>query len=125
MVATVEDGRAAVASGVDVVVAQGSESGGHRSYGAKPGEKQEALGSSCVVLESEFTTHWAESGAEVLPGLLQSAAGQDLFGAAKAADDDQLQPLYAGAAVGQLTDIPTAGAVLDEMTAQAREILNR
>ncbi len=35
MVATVEDGEAAAGHGVDVVVAQGSEAGGHRSFGAK------------------------------------------------------------------------------------------
>ena len=35
MVATVEDARAVVASGVDVVVAQGSEAGGHRSTWVK------------------------------------------------------------------------------------------
>jgi nitronate monooxygenase len=37
MVATVADARAADASGVDVIVAQGGEAGGHRSVGDKPG----------------------------------------------------------------------------------------
>ncbi|MGH7308880.1 MAG: NAD(P)H-dependent flavin oxidoreductase [Candidatus Rokuibacteriota bacterium] len=36
MVATVEDARRAAADGVDVVVAQGDEAGGHRSIGTKP-----------------------------------------------------------------------------------------
>jgi nitronate monooxygenase len=36
MVATVDDARAADASGVDVIVAQGSEAGGHRSTGGRP-----------------------------------------------------------------------------------------
>ena len=36
MVATVADARAADASGVDVIVAQGGEAGGHRSIGDKP-----------------------------------------------------------------------------------------
>ena len=36
MVTTVDDARAAAAAGVDVVVAQGGEAGGHRSVGAKP-----------------------------------------------------------------------------------------
>jgi nitronate monooxygenase len=36
MVATVEDARAADAAGVDVIVAQGGDAGGHRSVGAKP-----------------------------------------------------------------------------------------
>ena len=37
MVATLADARAADASGVDVIVAQGGEAGGHRSIGDKPG----------------------------------------------------------------------------------------
>jgi nitronate monooxygenase len=36
MVATVEEARDAAASGVDAIVAQGSEAGGHRSVGGKP-----------------------------------------------------------------------------------------
>jgi len=205
MVATVEDGRLAADNGVDVVVAQGSESGGHRSYGAKRDDRDDAIGTSGLVLvpamvdaigdrvpvlasggvvdgrglaamlalgadgaligtrfvatqesgaaavwkqrltsgdrstsltdgftgqwarvlSTDFTDHWNDSGAEALPGLLQAAAGQDLFGAAKAADDDQLQPLYAGAAVGQLHGIPTAGDVVADLVAEARRILRR
>lgn len=204
MVATVDDGRAAVANGVDVVVAQGSESGGHRSYGAKH-DRQAAQGVSTLVLvpamvdavgvsvpvlasggivdgrglaaafalgadgvllgtrfvatresgaaeiwkrrltsgersttltdgftgqwarvlTSEFTRSWHDSGAEALPGLMQAAAGRDLFGAAKRLDDDQLQPLYAGAAVDQLADIPTAAEVVATMVDDARAILRR
>lgn len=204
MVATVDDGAAAVANGVDAVAAQGTESGGHRSYGTKL-DQQSASGSSCLVLvpamvdaigndvpvlasggvvdgrglaamlalgaagvligtrfvatqesgaadvwkrrmtsgdrsttltdgftgqwarvlTSEFTSHWAESEAEALPGLLQAAAGVDLFSAAKKADDDQLQPLYAGAAVGQLSDIPSAADVIYTMVEEARSILCR
>lgn len=204
MVATVEDGVAAVANGVDVVAAQGTESGGHRSYGAKH-DLAQATGSSTLVLvpamvdaldgrvpvlaaggvvdgrglaamlalgadgvllgtrfvatmeseastlwkrrltegtrpttltdgftgqwarvlTTEFTEEWASSGAEALPGLLQSAAGRDLFAAAKEAGDDQLQPLYAGAAAEQLSDIPSAADVVHEMVAEARAILGR
>ncbi|MBI1847959.1 MAG: nitronate monooxygenase [Candidatus Rokubacteria bacterium] len=36
MVATVDDARAVAATGVDVIVAQGGEAGGHRSVGRKP-----------------------------------------------------------------------------------------
>lgn len=204
MVASVEDGRAAVANGVDVVVAQGSESGGHRSYGEKH-DRTSATGTSSLVLvpamvdavgstvpvlasggvvdgrglaammalgadgvligtrfvatqesgaaemwkrrltsgvrsttltdgftgqwarvlTSEFTEQWGQSGADALPGLLQAAAGQDLFGAAKKLDDDQLQPLYAGASVGQLAGIPSASDVVTEMVTDARAILSR
>lgn len=207
MVATIEDGRQAVANGVDVVVAQGTEAGGHRSYGTKR-ELADATGSSTLtlvpemvdavggqvpvvaaggivdgrglaamlalgadgvllgtrfvatresqaakvwkrrittgdrsttltdgftgqwarVLRSDFTDRWADASENenvvALPGLLQAAAGADLFGAAKAAEDDQLQPLYAGAAVGRLDDIPGAGEVVQRLVDEAREILN-
>jgi nitronate monooxygenase len=42
MVATVEDARAVAASGADVVVAQGSEAGGHRSTWVKPASRDAA-----------------------------------------------------------------------------------
>jgi nitronate monooxygenase len=43
MVATVEDARAEAQSGVDVIVAQGGEAGGHRSIGDKPARPEAAL----------------------------------------------------------------------------------
>lgn len=202
MVATVEDAALAVDSGVDAVVAQGSESGGHRSYGAKL-DRDAAGGQSCLVLvpaviaaidgrapvvasggvvdgrglaamlalgadgvllgtrfvataeseaaavwkrrltngsrrttltdgftgqwarvlDSDFTDRWEQSKARALPGLLQAAAGQDLFAAAKRLDDDQLQPLYAGAGVGLLSDVPSAADVVAEMAATATGLL--
>jgi len=202
MVATTHDAQAAVANGADVVVAQGSESGGHRSYGQKHdragatgqstltlvpqvidlvgaqvpvlaaggivdgrgmasmlalGADGVLLGSRFVatresvasdmwkrwfttgdrsttltdgftgqwarVLDSDFTEAWNEAGHEPLPGLLQAAAGADVIGAAKANDDDQLQPLYAGAGVASMTGIPGAGDVVREIAAEAAAIL--
>jgi NAD(P)H-dependent flavin oxidoreductase YrpB (nitropropane dioxygenase family) len=76
------------------------------------------------VLTSEFTEVWEESGAEALPGLLQAAAGQDLFTAAKKHDDDQLQPLYAGTAADQLSDVPSAADVVQSIVADARAVLD-
>lgn len=204
MVATVEDAAEAVANGCDVIVAQGSESGGHRSYGDKRSlagatgtstltlvpQMLDAVGDSVPVvaaggivdgrglaamlalgadgallgtrfvatreslaadvwkqrltsgdrtttltdgftgqwarvLTSEFTTTWSESQAQALPGLLQAAAGRDLFGAAKKADDDQLQPLYAGAAVASMYDIPGAGEVVERIMQEARTSLGQ
>ncbi len=204
MVATTDDGLAAVANGVDVVVAQGVEAGGHRSYGAKLA-RDEVLGSGTLtlvaemvdavggsvpvvaaggivdgrglaamlalgadgvllgtrfvattessasdiwkqrlisgsrkttltdgftgqwarVLRSEFTAHWDAAGVEPLPGLLQAAAGGDLFAAAKRLDDDQMQPLYAGAGAGAMSDIMGAGQVVDQVVAEARASLSR
>ncbi len=205
MVATVEDGIAAVANGADAVIAQGSESGGHRSYGQKHRHENEATGISSLVLapsmidavgtecpvlaaggvvdarglaamtalgadgvlmgtrfvatkesgaapmwkerltsgdrttsltdgftgqwarvlSTSFTEAWASSGAEALPGLMQAAAGSDLFGAAKKANDDQLQPLYAGTGVTQMSDVPAAGDLVREMAAEAKAILGQ
>ena len=202
MVATVEDARAALANGVDVIAAQGSEAGGHRSYGQKHdrdaadrnptadlvaevvedlgakvpvlaaggivdgrglaammrlGAEGALLGTRFVatkesgasalwktrlttgdrstsftdgftgqwarVLTSEFTQEWEKSGAEALPGLLQAAAGLDLFTEAKKLDDDQLQPLYAGTAVDQLCDVPSAAEVVQRIVIEARAAL--
>lgn len=204
MVATIEDAQDAVANGCDVVVAQGSESGGHRSYGDKrslagatgsstltlvpetidavgqqvpvvaaggivdgrglaamlalgadgallgtrfvatkeslaadvwkrrltEGDRATTLtdgftGQWARVLTSEFTTAWSESQAQALPGLLQAAAGKDLFGAAKKTGDDQLQPLYAGAGVAAMHDVPGAGEVVDRIMAEARICLDK
>lgn len=202
MVATVEDAEIAVMNGADAVAAQGSEAGGHRSYGQKHaraaadrnltanlvsavvsaigahvpvlaaggivdgrglaammklGAEGVLLGTRFVattesgasdlwktrlttgdrstsftdgftgqwarVLTSEFTEEWEQSGAEALPGLLQAAAGQDLFSAAKQLGDDQLQPLYAGTAADQLSDIPSAADVVHDIVAEARAVL--
>jgi nitronate monooxygenase len=51
-VATVADARAVAAAGVDVVVAQGGEAGGHRSVGVKP-DSAETVAVGTVVLVPE------------------------------------------------------------------------
>ena len=43
MIATVQDARDAAAAGVDAIVAQGSEAGGHRSVRAKPAAPEQAM----------------------------------------------------------------------------------
>lgn len=204
MVATVDDALDALGNDVDAVVAQGTEAGGHRSYGTKRaaadavgestltlvpqvldavegripvlaaggivdgrglaamlalGADGVLLGSRFVatqesmaspvwkqrltsgdrsttlsdgftgqwarVLRSEFTDRWQDSRAVPPPGLLQAALGADVFGAAATADDDQLRPLYAGAAVGLLHDIPSAADVVTDMVAEATAALAR
>lgn len=204
MVATVDDAVAAQTNGVDVIVAQGTEAGGHRSFGSKL-TRPEAIGQSTLtlvtavlaalgpsmpvvaaggivdgrglaamlalgadgvllgtrfvattesqasaawkrrltsgdrattltdgftgqwarVLSSEFTEHWAQAATETLPGLLQAAAGGDLFAAAKRLDDDQMQPLYAGAGAGLLNDVPSAQQVVQQLVEQAQTALSR
>jgi nitronate monooxygenase len=204
MVATLDDAIAAVANGCDAVVAQGTESGGHRSYGQKH-DRAGAMGQSTLalvpqivdvvgaqapvlaaggivdgrgmaamlalgadgvllgsrfvatqesqaselwkrrmtegdrtttmtdgftgqwarVLSSDFTEAWEASGHEALPGLLQAAAGRDVIAAAKRENDDQVQPLYAGAAVASMAGIPGAGEVVADIAAEAASILGR
>ncbi len=77
------------------------------------------------MLQSDFTEHWDDAGVEPLHGLLQGAAGRDLFGAAKKLHDDQMQPLYAGAAADGLTDIPGAAEIVDRIVEEAWNRLDR
>jgi nitronate monooxygenase len=50
MAATVEDARQAVAAGADVIVAQGTEAGGHRSIDGKPASLEAAAGTGTMAL---------------------------------------------------------------------------
>src|SRR5712692_2459223 len=50
MVATVDDARRVASAGVDAVVAQGAEAGGHRSFGVKPGSREEAAVGTMVLV---------------------------------------------------------------------------
>ena len=204
MVATIADAVEAANNGVDVIVAQGTEAGGHRSYGTKR-DKAHAIGQSTLtlvpeiidavgnrvpvvaaggitdgrglaamlalgadgvllgtrfvatqeslaspvwkkrltsgdrettltdgfsgqwarVLTSEFTEEWEDSGAQPPPGLMQSGLGKDLFRAAVNVDDDQFRPLYAGAGVALLNDIPPAASVVEQFVADAWAHLRR
>ncbi len=77
------------------------------------------------VLKSEYTDHWADHGGPPLPGLLQAAARADLQRAAIAADDDQMQPLYAGTAFDLLDGLPSAGNVVTSVVTEAEQLLGR
>ena len=77
------------------------------------------------VLRSEFTDHWADHGGPPLPGLLQAAARADLQRAATAANDDQMQPLYAGAAFDLLDDLPSAADIVTRTVREALHLLDR
>ncbi len=50
MVATVDDARRIASAGVDAVVAQGAEAGGHRSLGVKPRSREEAAVGTMVLV---------------------------------------------------------------------------
>jgi nitronate monooxygenase len=197
MVATVEDARAVANSGVDAVVAQGMEAGGHRSTFVKAASRDAAsvgtmslvpqivdavavpviaaggladgrgvaaalalgaagalLGTRFVAtresqapefwkraivegtsegtvttdvlsglyaraLSNRFVAEYEESGAPVLPGLLQSSAAQDIYQAAAARGRRDYFPLWAGQSAGLIRDVPAAGDVLRSIVAEA------
>jgi nitronate monooxygenase len=203
MVATVEDGRAVARSGVDAIVAQGGEAGGHRSTWVKRGDREQAavgtlalvpqiadavsvpviaaggivdgrglvaalaLGASGVllgtrfvatresnapamykdallrsgsdtttlsdaftglyarVLRNRYTAAYAESGAPVLPALVQSNAAQDISDKAVETSNPDYYPLYAGQGVGLIDDLPGAGDVVRSIMDEAKAVLTR
>jgi nitronate monooxygenase len=203
MVATVEDARVLDAEGVDVVVAQGGEAGGHRSVWREPVSPDAAavgtmalvpqvvdavrapvvaaggiadgrglvaalaLGASGVllgtrfvatresaapefwkksllereaditVLTRAFTGLWARglanafsreydaARAPVLPPLLQRAAAQDIYQASVKAQTGEYYPMWAGASVGLIRDLPGAAEVVERIVGEAREAFRR
>ena len=200
MVATVEDARAVEANGVDIIVAQGGEAGGHRStWVKKPREEANVatltlvpqvvdavrvpvvaaggiadgrglvaalalgavgalLGTRFVatresmaselwkkrLLESDggettlteaytglwarslrnrFTEDYADSGAPVLPTLMQQRAAQDVFAAAAQQRDPEYTALYAGQSTGLVHDLPGAAEVVERIAREAEAVL--
>jgi nitronate monooxygenase len=201
MVSTVEDARAAAASGADVIVAQGGEAGGHRSIDGKPASPDAtsvglmalvpqvvdavrmpvvaaggiadgrglaaalALGASGALLgtrfvatreslapefykkrllegesgdttltdtisglwaralTNRFTREYTESGAPVLPPLVQRDAANDIFLAALKQGNPDYYPMMAGQSVGLVRDLPGAGDVVAAVIREARAVL--
>ena len=201
MVTTVADAQQVAAAGVDAVVAQGSEAGGHRSVGVKPASPDTAmvgtmalvpqiadavrlpvvaaggladgrglvaaiaLGASGILLgtrfvatresmapefykkkllerEAEstavtdaFTGQWGralrntlaaeyrETGAPVLPSLLQSVVARDIYDAAAAHQDGEYFPMWAGQSVGLIRDLPGAADVIQSIISEARAVI--
>ncbi len=203
MAATVEDARALDAAGVDVIVAQGGEAGGHRSVWREVSTPEAvtvgtlalvpqvvdavrtpvvaaggiadgrglaaalALGASGVLLgtrfvatresaaaefwkkhllerEAEATTvtrafsglwaralantfsrEYAAAGAPVLPPLLHRAAANDVYLAAARAHNAEYYPMWAGASVGLIRDLPGAAEVVERIVTEALGVLRR
>lgn len=198
MVATVEDAVEVAATGVDAIVAQGSEAGGHRSTWVKKASRERAsigamalvpqvvakvkvpviaaggitngkglvaaiaLGAQGVmigtrfiatsesiapdfhkralidsssdattvtdvftgmyarVLRNTFTEEYAASGAPVLPPFAQFLAARDVVDAAVAKNDKEYFTLYCGQGIGTFSDMPSAGAVVQQIIREAR-----
>ena len=202
MVTGVADARRAAEAGIDVIVAQGGEAGGHRSVGEKPAIPELAsvstvslvpqivdavscpvvaaggladgrglvaalaLGASGILLgtrfvatreasapdswkaalidsESEATTTtdvftglWAralrnrfiqeyqETGAPVLPPLVQASATGDIRAAALTQQEREYFPMWSGQSVGLIHDLPGAGEVVHAIVQEAAQVLD-
>ncbi|HKD10610.1 MAG TPA: nitronate monooxygenase, partial [Thermoanaerobaculia bacterium] len=70
-------------------------------------------------LSNRFVAEYEESGAPVLPGLLQSNAAQDIYQTAAARGRRDYFPLWAGQSAGLIRDVPAAGEVLRSIVAEA------
>jgi nitronate monooxygenase len=203
MVCTVEDARTVAGSGVDVIVAQGIEAGGHRSTWKKAaspaaagvstmtlvpqvvdavpqpvvaaggiadgrgvaaalalGAQAALLGTRFVAtresmappmfknallaatsddtrvtdaftglyaraLRNRFIDEYEASGAPVLPSLLQSRAGEDIFAAAAKAGEREYYPMMAGQSAGMIKDLPSAGDVVRAIASETAAALAR
>jgi nitronate monooxygenase len=74
-------------------------------------------------LANRFTRAYAESGAPVLPPLVQRAAADDVFVAALAQGDAEYYPMMAGQSVGLIRDLPGAGEIITSVVREARAVL--
>jgi nitronate monooxygenase len=203
MACTVNDARALEGSGVDVIVAQGSEAGGHRSTWTRGRSAESAsvgtmalvpevvdavsipvvaaggiadgrglvaalaLGAQGVMLgtrfvattesmalsffkdaivqstadqtritdvytglpargiTNRFATEYSESGAPVLPPMLQTNAAQDVYAASAMRGDPAFFPMLAGQSVGLVAGVPGAAEVIDALVREAEQVRAR
>ncbi len=76
-------------------------------------------------LANRFTRESTESGAPVLPPLVQRGAANDVFIAArKQGDAADYYPMMAGQSVGLVRDLPGAGEVVAAVIREARAVLS-
>jgi len=75
-------------------------------------------------LANRFTRESTESGAPVLPPLVQRGAANDVFIAARKQGDADYYPMMAGQSVGLVRDLPGAGEVVAAVIREARAVLS-
>ena len=75
-------------------------------------------------LANRFTREYAESGAPVLPPLVQRTAANDVFVASLKQSDPDYYPMMAGQSVGLIRDLPGAGEVVAAVIREARAVLD-
>jgi nitronate monooxygenase len=74
-------------------------------------------------LANRFTREYTESGAPVLPPLVQRGAASDVFIAALKQGDPDYYPMMAGQSCGLVRDLPGAGEVVATVIREARAVL--
>ena len=201
MVTTPDDAAAVVANGVDVVVAQGSDAGGHRSdWRKRPSVQHGAIGTMSLIpsvvqrvnvpvvgaggiangravvaalalgaqgvmvgtrfiatqeslardfykealvkagsddtvitdsytglyarlLRNTYINEYDATRAPTLPGYAQLGANNDIIATALERRDTEFYPLWAGQGVGVVNDVRPAGAVVQDLIAEANGVL--
>ena len=74
-------------------------------------------------LANRFTREYTESGAPVLPPLVQRGAASDVFVAALKQGDPDYYPMMAGQSCGLVRDLPGAAEVVAAVIREARAVL--
>jgi nitronate monooxygenase len=75
-------------------------------------------------LRNDYTTQYREAAAPVLPPVVQQLASRDIIEAALRQEVSALYPLYAGQGVGMIDTIPSAGQIVRDVIAEARQALS-
>jgi NAD(P)H-dependent flavin oxidoreductase YrpB (nitropropane dioxygenase family) len=75
-------------------------------------------------LANRFTREYTESGAPILPPLVQRGAANDVFVAALKQGDAEYYPMMAGQSIGLIRDLPGAAEVVVSVIREARAVLN-
>jgi nitronate monooxygenase len=76
-------------------------------------------------LRSRFVDEYQQSGAPVLPSLLQTRAAEDIYAAAAQSGDREHYPMMAGQSAGLVSDLPSASDVVRTIVAEADAALRR
>jgi nitronate monooxygenase len=71
-------------------------------------------------LRNTFARDYADSGAPVLPPLLQRNAAADVFAASAGKHDGSYVPMWSGQGVGLIRDLPGAAEVIEAIVREAR-----
>ncbi len=138
---TVEEAVRVASAGVDMVVAQGAEAGGHRSvFEAPRGGEAPLMGTLALVPQvvdaarlpvlaaggiADGRGEYRQDGPEPLAWPLQAAAAEDIYQAARTSDDADFFPLFAGQGLRLLKRDQGAEEIVAELVTEARAVIAR